>query len=201
GMLVIGLTGGIGSGKSTVSKVLADLGAHVLDADKVGHNAYEPNTQTWKDVVAAFGEVILQPDGEIDRRKLGSIVFNDPSAMKRLTDIMWPRMYYIVEEKIEEQRRQGTRVMVVEAAVLLEAKWTPLVDEVWVTVAPEESVIRRLRDRNNMTEEQVRARIRAQISSEERIKQADVVVNNDSGLDELKERVLENWKSRVEQKR
>ncbi|MFQ5875832.1 MAG: dephospho-CoA kinase [Dehalococcoidia bacterium] len=200
-MLVIGLTGGIGSGKSTVSAVLAELGAHVLDADRVGHAAYEPNTQTWKDVVAAFGEEILQPNGEIDRRKLGGIVFNAPLAMKRLTDIMWPRMYDMVEDKIKEQRESGTGVMVVEAAVLLEAKWTPLVDEVWVTVAPEEAVIQRLRDKNGMTAEQVRARMQAQMSTEERIKHADVVVHNDSGLEELRERVVEKWKCRVEQKR
>ncbi len=200
-MLVIGLTGGIGSGKSTVSAMLAELGAHVLDADRVGHAAYESSTQTWKDVVAAFGEEILQPNGEIDRRKLGGIVFNDPSAMKRLTDIMWPRMYDMVEDKIKEQRQSDTGVMVVEAAVLLEAKWTPLVDEVWVAVAPEEAVIERLRDKNGMTAEQVRARMRAQMSTEERIKHADVVVHNDSGLEELREQVVKKWKCRVEQKR
>ena len=200
-MLVIGLTGGIGSGKSTVSEMLADLGAYVLNADKIGHEAYQPDTQTWKDVVAAFGEQVLQPNNEIDRRKLGSIVFNDPAAMKKLTDIMWPRMYDMVKERIEDQRRQGTQVMVVEAAVLLEANWTPLVDEVWVTSAPEEAAIQRLRDRNSMTEEQIRARIRSQMSSEEREKQADIVVYNDSGLEELREQVVKNWKSRVEEKR
>ena len=200
-MLVIGLTGGIASGKTTVSKILADLGAFVLDADKVGHKAYLPNTQTWKAVVATFGEEIVQPSGEIDRRKLGASVFNDPQSMKKLTDIMWPRMYDMVKERIDEQRKLETDVMVIEAAVLLEAKWDPLADEIWVVAAPDGRVIERLRESKGMTEEQARARISAQMSSEERAKKADVVIYNDSGLKELRERVLEGWRDRVEQKR
>ena len=92
-MLVIGLTGGIASGKSTVSQILKDLGATILDADKIGHEAYLPDTQTWKDVVTTFGEDILRPDREIDRAKLGALVFQGKENMKKLTDIMWPRMY------------------------------------------------------------------------------------------------------------
>ena len=192
-MIVIGLTGGIGSGKSTVSQLLADLGAYVLDADKVGHLAYEPNTQTWREVLDTFGDDLAQENGEIDRRKLGGIVFGDPSAMKKLTDIMWPRIYDMVGERIEEQKKLGTKMMVVEAAVLLEAEWTPLVDQVWVTVSSEESVIRRLQERNGMTEEQTRSRMNSQMSSEERKKHADVVIHNDSGLEELKAAVEEQW--------
>lgn len=200
-MIVIGLTGGIGSGKSTVSQILAELGAHVLDADKLGHQAYEPNTQTWSDVVATFGEDLVQYNQEIDRRKLGGIVFGDPSAMKKLTDIMWPRMYDMVKQLIEEQKALETKVMVVEAAILLEAEWTPLVDQVWVTVSSEDSVIRRLQERNGMTEEQARSRMNAQMSSEERIKHADEVIHNDSGLDALKEAVVAKWQGLDEQRR
>lgn len=200
-MLVIGLTGGIASGKTTVSGILKELGACVLDADRVGHEAYLPNTQTWREVVAAFGEEILTPDNEIDRGKLGALVFKVPANMKKLTDIMWPRMYDMVSERIEEQRKKGAVVMVVEAAVLLEAKWDPLTDEVWVAVAPEKTVIERLRESKGMTEEQARDRINAQMSPEERMKRADVVIHNDSGLGELREKVLEAWKSRVEQRK
>ncbi|MCH7997427.1 MAG: dephospho-CoA kinase [Chloroflexi bacterium] len=200
-MLVIGLTGGIASGKTTVSGILKELGACVLDADRVGHEAYLPNTQTWREVVAAFGEEILTPDNEIDRGKLGALVFKVPANMKKLTDIMWPRMYDMVSERIEEQRKKGAVVMVVEAAVLLEAKWDPLTDEVWVAVAPERTVIERLRESKGMTEEQARDRINAQMSPEERMKRADVVIHNDSGLGDLREKVLEAWKSRVEQRK
>ncbi|MCH8087884.1 MAG: dephospho-CoA kinase [Chloroflexi bacterium] len=200
-MLVIGLTGGIASGKTTVSGILKELGACVLDADRVGHEAYLPNTQTWREVVAAFGEEILTPDNEIDRGKLGALVFKVPANMKKLTDIMWPRMYDMVSERIEEQRKKGAVVMVVEAAVLLEAKWDPLTDEVWVAIAPERTVIERLRESKGMTEEQARDRINAQMSPEERMKRADVVIHNDSGLGDLREKVLEAWKSRVEQRK
>jgi dephospho-CoA kinase len=199
-MFVIGLTGGIGSGKSTVSQLLADLGAYVLDADKVGHQAYEPNTRAWRQVLDTFGEDLAQENGEIDRRKLGGIVFGDPSAMKKLTDIVWPRIYDMVGERIEEQKKLGTTTMVVEAAVLLEAKWTPLVDQVWVTVSSEDSVIRRLQERNGMTEEQTRSRMKSQMSSEERVKHADVVIHNDSGLEELKAEVAERWQGLEKQR-
>jgi dephospho-CoA kinase len=192
-MKVIGLTGGIGSGKSTVSQILAELGAVVLDADKVGHEAYQPGTETWKEVVATFGREIVAPDESIDRKKLGAIVFGDPEALTRLNGIVHPRMYDMMADKIEEYRRQGVKVVVLEAAILLEAGWTPLVDEVWLTVASEPTVIRRARERTGLPEEQIRSRIRSQLSNEERKKQASVVISNDGGLDELRAKVEELW--------
>jgi dephospho-CoA kinase len=192
-MKVIGLTGGIGSGKSTVSQILAELGAVVLDADKVGHQAYQPETETWKDVVAAFGQEIVAVDGSIDRKKLGAIVFGEPRALERLNQIVHPRMYDMMAEQIEEYRRQGVKVVVLDAAILLEANWTPLVDEVWVTVASEPTVVRRARERTGLPEEQIRSRIRSQLSNEERKKQASVVISNDGSLDELRAKVVELW--------
>ncbi len=192
-MKVIGLTGGIGSGKSTVSQYLQELGAVILDADKVGHEAYRPNTETWQELVAAFGRQILTPDDEIDRKKLGEIVFSDPESLARLNQIVHPRMYQMMETRIEECRQQGVAVVVLEAAILLEAGWTPLVDEVWVTVASESTVVGRVKERTGLPEEQILARIRSQLSSEERAKQANVVINNDGNLDELKTKVQELW--------
>ena len=192
-MKVIGLTGGIGSGKSTVSQVLAELGAVILDADKVGHEVFKPNTEAWHEVVAAFGKQILTPSGEIDRKKLGEIVFSKPESLSRLNQIMHPRMYGMVKAQIEEYRRQGVAVVVLEAVVLIEANWTSLVDEVWVTVAPQAMVLKRLKEQRGLEEEQTLARIRSQLSSEERIKHADVVINNDCSLDELRAKVRELW--------
>ena len=192
-MKVIGLTGGIGSGKSTVSQFLRELGAVLIDADQVGHEAYQPNTETWREVVAAFGEQVLTPDGEIDRKKLGGIVFSSPESLARLNLIMHPRMYEMMKAQIEEYRQRGVDVVVLEAAILLEAGWTPLVDEVWVTVAPESTVVERTRERTGLPEEQILARIRSQMSSEERAKRADVVINNDGTQDELKAKVKELW--------
>jgi dephospho-CoA kinase len=192
-MKVIGLTGGIGSGKSTVSQLLSELGASVLDADKVGHQCYQPGTEAWKDVVDAFGEEIVAPDGSIDRKKLGAIVFGDPEALIRLNQIMHPRMYDMMADQIEEYRLGGVEVVVLEAAILFEAGWTPLVDEIWITVASEPTVVQRVRERTDLPEEQIRSRIRSQLSNEERKGKADLVISNDGGLDELREKVEELW--------
>ncbi len=193
-MKVIGLTGGIGSGKSTVSRFLQELGAVILDADKVGHEAYQPDTEAWREVVAAFGREILTPDGDIDRKKLGEIVFSNPESLARLNQIMHPRMFDMMKARLEEYHRQGVGVVVLEAAVLLEANWTPLVDQVWVTVASEPAVVERAKKRTGLPEEQIRARIHAQLSSEERARHADVIISNNGSLDELKAKVKELWK-------
>lgn len=192
-MKVIGLTGGIGSGKSTVSQFLSELGANVLDADKVGHQCYQQGTEAWKDVVDAFGKEVVAPDGSIDRKKLGAIVFGDPEALIRLNQIMHPRMYDMMADQIEECRLGGVEVVVLEAAVLFEANWTPLVDEIWVTVASEPTVVQRVRERTGLPEEQIRSRIRSQLSNEERKEKADLVISNDGGLDELREKIEELW--------
>lgn len=193
-MKVIGLTGGIGSGKSTVSQFLAELGAVIINADKVGHEAFKPDTKLWLEVVDAFGRQILTPSGDIDRKKLGEIVFGSPESLAKLNQIMHPRMYDIVKAQLEEYRRQGVEVVVLEAPLLIEANWTSLVDEVWVTIAAEATVLSRLREQKGLSGEEALARIRAQLSSEERVKQADVIIDTDCDLDELKARVRELWR-------
>lgn len=192
-MKVIGLTGGIGSGKSTISRFLAELGAVVIDADKVGHEVFNPGTEAYRDVISEFGKEILSPTGEIDRKKLGAIVFNDAEALNRLNKIMHPRMYQMIEHQIEELRKKRVDVVVLEAAVLIEAKWFPLVDEVWVTVTPESAVVKRLKEQRGLAEEQTLARVRSQLSQEERLKYADVVINNIGDLDEVKAKIKELW--------
>lgn len=194
-MKVIGLTGGISSGKSTVSQFLAELGAVIIDMDKVGHEAFKPDTEPWREVVAAFGKQIVKSDGEIDRARLGEIVFNNPEQLSRLNQIMHPRMYEMAKAQLEEYRQQGAKVVVLEAALLLEADWTLLVDEVWVTVAPEPTILKRLNAKTGLSEEQALARIRTQMPNEERVKHADVVIDTDCSLDELKARVKELWDS------
>jgi dephospho-CoA kinase len=190
---VIGLTGGIGSGKSTVSQYLAELGAVIIDADKVGHEAFQPATEAWREVVATFGRDIVTPNGEIDRKKLGAIVFDNPQALTQLNRIMHPKMRDMMKAQIDEYRRQGVAVVVLEAAILIEANWTPLVDEVWVTIAPESAVLERLKKQRGLAEEQTLARIRSQLSNEERLKHADVVITNEGNLEEVKARVKELW--------
>ena len=192
-MKVIGLTGGIGSGKSTVSQFLAELGAAILNADDIGHEALKPDTETWHQLAVAFGRQIVAPDGNIDRKKLGNIVFSSTEALSRLNRIMHPPMYDIVKARLEEHRRQGTGVVVLEAPLLLEAGWTPLVDEVWVTTAAEATVIKRLKKRSGMSQAESLARLRSQLSPAERVRHADVVIDTDCSPDELKAKIKELW--------
>ena len=196
-MKVIGLTGGIGSGKSTVSQFLAELGAVILDADRVGHEALKSDTEVWRKVVAAFGRQILTPRGDIDRAKLGEMVFGNPESLSRLNQIMHPRIYDMVKAQLEGYRRQGVEVVVLEAPLLIEAGWTSLVDEVWVTVAPEAIVLRRLKQGIGLSESESLARLRSQLSLEERIRHAEVVINTDCDLDELRARIGELWRART----
>lgn len=193
-MKVIGLTGGISSGKSTVSKFLAHLGAVVIDADKVGHEVFKPGTKAWQEVVDAFGQGIISADGTIDRRKLGEIVFSNPGARAKLNQVMHPLIYEQVKSRIEEYGRKGVAIIIVEAPLLLEVGWKSLVDEVWVTSASEATVSKRLKEQKRLSETQSLARIRAQLTDEERIRQADVVIDTDCALDELKERVEALWR-------
>ncbi len=192
-MKVIGLTGGIGSGKSTVSRFLAELGAAIIDADKVGHEVFKPDTGAWREVVTAFGRQILAPDGNIDRGKLGEIVFGNFDSLARLNRIMHPRIRAMVKAQLEEYRRQGIEVVVVEAPLLVEAGWASSVDEVWVTVVPEATVLRRLQKGAGLSKPKALARIHSQLSSEERVRHADVIIDTDCSLNKLKARVGELW--------
>ena len=191
--IVIGLTGGILSGKSTVSQMLAKKGAVLIDADKVGHEAYLPQSPVWHQVVEAFGKEILQGNGEIDRKKLGQTVFSDRQALERLNRIMHPAMHDMMKERIEQLKRQGVPVVVLEAAVLIEANWTDLADQVWVTQASEENVIQRLVSRSGLSEAQARARIRSQLSAEERARHAHVIIDTNCTIAEVEAKVNALW--------
>lgn len=192
-MKVIGLTGRIGSGKSTVSKYLEELGAVVIDADKVTHEVLSPGHEIGHSVIAEFGQEILDPGGEIDRKKLGEIVFNNPEALERLTQLMHPPMYEIVKNRIDEQRHRGTGIVILEVIALIEANWTTLTDEIWVTVVTEETVIERIKEQRGMSEEQILSRIRSQMPLEEWIRHADVVIDNNGDFNELKTKLDEQW--------
>jgi dephospho-CoA kinase len=198
-MKVIGLTGGIGSGKSTVSHYLAELGAVVIDADKVGHEALT-RSDVKQEIVAAFGSEVLGPADEIDRKRLAERVFNNPKALDELNTIVHTRMRSMAKDRIERYRQQGAAVVLLEAPILIEAKgdWVSLVDEIWVIVAPEAAVLKRMKDQRGMTEAQVKARISAQLSNEERIKHAAVVINNDGDLGALKQEVKQLWEKLID---
>lgn len=192
-MVVIGLTGNLGTGKTTVSEVLARLGAEVINADELGHEFLKPGTEAYRDIISSFGTSILKENGEIDRHRLAQLVFSHPEKLARLNQIMHPRMYRVVEKKIADYRRRGARAVVLEAALLIEAGWTPLVDKIWVTVSPQETIIGRLKKARGLYEEQILARLNQQMPSEEKAKHADIVINTDCSLKELEAKVTELW--------
>ncbi len=201
-MTTIGLTGGIASGKSAVAEHLKSLGAIVIDADRLGHRVYEPGSSGFEKVVNAFGHEVVAPDGTINRRVLGGKVFGDPAQMKRLTDISWPEIQRLADEEIAAYRqRDPDGVIVLEAAVLIEAEWTTLVDEVWVVTTTIGRAVDRLRKRNGMSVEAARARIDSQISNRERLERADIRIKNTETPKRLESRVLYHWrrlKKRIE---
>jgi len=192
-MRSIGLTGGIASGKSTVSAILAEQGAIVLDADQLGHRSYAPGTPTFDAVVAAFSPAIIATDGTIDRAKLGAQVFADSGGLKKLTDIVWPAIRALAETELERLGQQGTDVSVLEAAVMIEAGWQDLVDEVWVVSVPTAIARQRLMARNGLSAEDADSRIAAQLDNAEREAEADVVIDTDCSLEQVRERVLQAW--------
>jgi dephospho-CoA kinase len=193
-MRTIGLTGGIGSGKSSVSKILADLGAFVIDADTVGHEIYLPGKAAWQQVTAAFGQDILAEDQTIDRKKLGAIVFSSADALKQLNTIVHPIMFTEIEQRIQAKRDEGfTPPIVVEAAILIEANWLPLADEVWVVVTDKSAIIERVAEQRGMAAKDTEARIANQLSDQERLKHATVVIHNDGSLEDLQQHIQQVW--------
>lgn len=191
--IIIGLTGGIASGKSVVSKLLAERGALVIDADKVGHEAYAQGSACYDAVIEAFGRDIVAADGSIDRKALGAKVFGDPAQRRRLEGIVWPWMRDTMEERFTRLRAEGASIVVLEAAVLIEADWVPLVDEVWVVTTSPEIARERIVARNGLTPEQADQRIAAQLTNAERTARADVVIENNGSLAALERRVDEAW--------
>lgn len=197
-MLVIGLVGGIGSGKSVASAMLAELGAEVINADLVGHEVYEPGKPGLDAIVAAFGTDVVGEDGRIDRKKLGPIVFADGAKLERLNAIVHPLIRAELERRIARAREDGrVRAVVVEAAILLEAGWRSLVDQVWVVAARREDVVERLAAQRGMAAAETDARMAKQMTDAERRSAADVVIENVGSLDDLRTRLAGLWQAVV----
>jgi dephospho-CoA kinase len=192
-MISVGLTGGIASGKSEVAGMLAPKGAAVIYADQIGHEAYRRGTDEYLQVVAAFGAEVIGEGGEIDRRRLGEKVFNDAEARQRLQAIVWPAMRRMMEERLAALEGRAVPVAVLEAAVLIEADWLPLVDEVWVVEASPEVARQRLMAYKGLSAAEAGARLGAQLSNEERRRHADVVIDNGGSLDETRRQVDRLW--------
>jgi dephospho-CoA kinase len=191
-LITIGLTGGIASGKTVVSQMLSARGATIIDVDRVAHETYRAGSAGFSLLKAAFGDGVVGADGEIDRRVLGGLVFGRPEEMDKLTDIVWP----LTRARLEAIRREEpstTRALVFEAAVLIEAGWVDMVDEVWVVSVPVEVARERLMARNGITAEQADARIGSQLTNAERERYAKVIIDNSGSLEDLEQKVDRAW--------
>ena len=194
---VIGLTGGIGSGKSTVAEMLAALGALVIDADTVGHDVYRPGTDGFRQVVAAFGPEIAGADGSIDRRVLGARVFADRAALRRLNAIVHPLIAAAIRDRLAQAQAAPARSpVVVEAAIMLEAGWR-FFDEIWVVVVQPATAIARVTAARGLSADDVARRIAAQLSNDERRRAATRVIENDGSREELRAQVEAAWRALV----
>lgn len=192
--MIIGLTGGIASGKSTATAYLADQGAYVIDADKLGHRAYLQGTQAFAEVVATFGADIVGDDGEIDRQRLGGKVFGEGNRLAELTAIVWPAIRRMAEAEIASALAEAPdRPVVLEAAVLIEAGWQDIADQVWLTVVDPEVAIDRATSRDGVDRQAIQDRIDAQLSNDERGAYADQVIDNSGTPQEFNAQLDALW--------
>jgi len=200
-MLIVGLTGRIGTGKSEAARILERLGASVIDADRLGHQVYLMGAPAYHRIVAEYGREILEADGEIDRTRLGAVVFRDSARRNRLEEIVWPHIREALERRIEvEQASSAAPALVVDAAVLFQAGWDDLCDEVWLMSAPRDEVLARLRSGRGLTEAEAQRRLAAQVEHQIPREKVSAVIENARGLDDLTEQVERLWADRVTRK-
>ncbi len=191
GKYIIGLTGNIATGKSVVRRMLEHLGAYTIDADALSHRAIAKDAPGYKPVVETFGKWILDSDGQINRSKLGSLVFRDPDALSKLENIIHP----LVEQAIGILvQRASQRVVVIEAIKLIESQLRNACDSIWVTYAPEDVQIERLMRKRSFSRDEAVNRIHSQGAQSEKIERASVVIRNTGSYDELWKQVTIAWK-------
>jgi dephospho-CoA kinase len=194
-VLIIGLTGGIGSGKSEVSHILRDLGAVVIESDKVAHQSYELRTKAYELIVSRFGEDVLDDFGFIDRKSLSKIVFFDPTRRLELEKIVWPATRKLILALLEKETERGTRVVVVEVPKLFESGWEKFVNIVWTVEAPQSVIGQRVQRRSGMNQSDTRDRIAAQLTRQERAERSDIVIENGTTLEDLRNQISKLWES------
>lgn len=192
-MKVIGITGTIGSGKSSVLRILEEMGCPVIDADLEAHRSYARGTRAYREIVAEFGEGILDDRRSINRGILGGIVFASPEARARLNSIVHPATRRRVLEILKRLSTAGHEWAALEATLLIEAEWTDMVDRLWVVAAPDESVIARLHRDRGQDAHQVRGRMAVQMPASRMMEHADDIIYNDGDLELLRTRVEALW--------
>jgi len=198
--LIVGLTGGIVGGKSTVASMFRDLGAKIIDADRLGHSVILPYKPAWKKIVKLFGEEILRNDLTIDREKLGKIVFGDQALLKKLNEITHPEIIKLIKKEInlaKNKTHNHGKILIIDAALIYEAKIDRCMDKIIVVYIGKDEQIKRLIKRNNLSKDEALQRVKSQMPMKEKVKMADYVIDNNDTLDKTKEQVETIWQSLV----
>ncbi len=197
-MLLIGLTGGIASGKTTVSNMFVKLGAHLIDADIIARDVVKPDKPAWKEIVAAFGESVLDDKKEIIREKLATIIFNDPEKRKQLEAITHPRIIEEENRLVNELRKKNkSGIIVLDVALLIEAGYHKRVDKLVVVYLDRKTQIKRLRKRGRLSFADAEKRLDSQMPLDEKVKLANYVIDNNKSINEVKKQVSEIYKKLI----
>lgn len=199
-VLIVGLTGGIVGGKSTVASMFRDLGAKIVDVDKLGHSIILPHRPAWIKIVKLFGKDILRNDLTIDREKLGKIVFTNSTLLKKLNKITHPEIIRLIKKEInlaKNKTHSQEKILIIDAALIYEAKIDKLMDNIIVVYINKDEQVKRLVKRNNLSKEEALQRIKSQMSMKEKVKIAGYVIDNSNSLDETKKQVEKIWKKLV----
>ena len=202
--LIIGLTGGIVSGKTTVAKMFKDLGAKIIDADKLGHSVIRPHKTAWIKIIKLFGEEVLKEDLNIDRKKLGKIVFNDQRLLRKLNEITHPEIIKVIKREIDlvknsTYKDEKKRILIIDAALIYETKIDRLMDKIIVVYIDEDEQIKRLIKRDNFSYDEALQRIKSQIPIKQKVEMADYVIDNNNSLDKTREQVKKIWQNLISQ--
>ena len=195
-MLIVGLTGGIVSGKTTIAKMFQELGAQVIDADEIARKVVRPGEKAWQGIVEYFGPEILREDLEINRKKLADIVFSNKEKLAVLNSITHPEIILMLKKQINQLKNkyQKNIICIVEAPLLFEAHLEDMMDKIIVVYLNREEQLKRLLLRNNLTREEAIQRIESQMPLEEKLSRADYVIDNCFSLQQTKKKVLQVWK-------
>lgn len=189
-MKVIGLTGGIATGKSTVSQMLVKAGLPVIDADLIARQLVQPGEPAFREIVQAFGAEILQKDGSIDRKLLGRLIFAQPSRRRRLNQITHPKIIQAIEDELARLKTKGIPLVILDVPLLLETGMDAMVDEIWVVACSRDVQVQRLQDRDKLSLEETEDRLRAQMPLDEKKKFAHQIIDNSRDIDHTRRQVL-----------